>query len=130
MEIFKEHKTMIDDVKKGSLLHHDLADHNIMFENNKITGIFDWETAVIGDPVLDLASCPTWKTHYPREDVLIEGYVSITPLPPHFREKMNLYRLRTMLWKMVFAIKADIVTEDRMGRFNAALKPFDLELLS
>ena len=111
----------------GTLVHYDLADHNIMFDGqNSITGIFDWEAAVVGDPILDLASCPMWKTHYPREKKLIEGYKSIRDLPNFFKEKMDIYRLRTMLWKMVYAIRAGILNEDRKKKFDAALVPFKI----
>lgn len=127
LSLFEEYKPVIN-IPKGSLVHHDLADHNIMFENEKITGIFDWEACVVGDPVLDLASCPTWRTHYPREEKLIEGYTSIQSLPDNFEEKMNIYRLRTMLWKMVFAIRADILNEKRKQRFLDSLAPFKLSL--
>lgn len=122
-DLFDKHKPVIN-IKKGSLVHHDLADHNIMFENNKITGLFDWEAAVIGDPILDLASAPTWKTHYPREEKLIEGYKSIRKLPDYFQEKMNIYRLRTMIWKIVFAIRAGILNETRKQKFLSSLAPF------
>jgi len=118
---------MINDVSKGSLIHHDLADHNIFFDGKKtITGIFDWEAAVVGDPVLDLASCPTWRTFYPREEILIAGYKSIIPLPDHFDEKINIYRLRTMLWKIVYAIRMNILNDARKNKFYEALKPFGL----
>ncbi len=124
--IFDEYKPVMS-VKTGTLVQYDLADHNIMFDGSStITGIFDWEAAVIGDPVLDLASAPTWKTFYPREEKLIEGYRSVRDLPNFFREKMHIYRLRTMLWKMVYAIRAGILTEDRRRKFDATLAPFKL----
>lgn len=125
IRIFESCKPIIN-IKKGVLVHHDLADHNIMFKDNKITGIFDWEACVVGDPVLDLASCPTWRTPYPREQKLIEGYRSVNRLPDHFQEKMDIYRLRTMLWKMVYAIRFKILNEDRKQKFYNALEPFGL----
>ena len=91
-----------------------------------ITGFFDWEAAVAGDPMLDLASAPTWKTHYPREEKIIEGYKSIRDLPEFFIEKMNIYRLRTMLWKMVYALRSGILNDDRKKRFEDSLNPFKL----
>ena len=124
-KLFEQNKEIIN-VKQGVLNHHDLADHNIMFENNKITGIFDWEAAVIGDPVLDLASCPTWRTHHPREKHMLAGYKSITSLPDHFTEKRNIYLLRTMMWKMVYAIRANILTPDREKRFWEVLNLFKI----
>jgi len=127
INLFEEYKPIINNVKRGSLIHHDLADHNIFFKDNRITGIFDWEAAVAGDSILDLASCPTWRTLYPREEVLIEGYKSIIPLPDHFEEKMNIYRLRTMLWKIVYAIRMHILNDTRKQKFYEALRPFGLD---
>lgn len=127
--LFEEYKPVMD-VVKGSLVHHDLADHNFMYKDGMITGIFDWENAVIGDPMLDLASCPTWKTHYPREEKLVAGYTSVLPLPDHFIEKINIYRLRTLLWKMVFAVRANILNAQRKQRFADALEPFGLTIAS
>jgi len=126
-KLFEEYKAVMN-IEKGTLVHYDLADHNIMFDelSNTITGIFDWEAAVVGDPALDLASCPTWKTQYPREEKLLEGYMSIRALPEHFGEKKNIYRLRTMLWKMVYAIRTGILNEDRKKKFVASLAPFGL----
>ena len=126
INLFEEYKPIINNVKRGSLIHHDLADHNIFFRDNHITGIFDWEAAIIGDPVLDLASCPTWRTFYPREEILINGYKSIIPLPEYFQEKMNIYRLRTMLWKIVYAIRMNILNDTRKQKFYEALKLFNL----
>jgi len=58
------------------------------------------------------------------EDALIEGYKSVRAMPNFWKEKIDLYRLRTMLWKMVFALRMDILTTDRKRKFDAALKPF------
>lgn len=113
-------------ISRGTLVHHDLADHNFMHVGDRITGIFDWENAVSGDPVLDLASCPTWTTHFPREEKLFEGYRSLRTPPDHFKEKIQIYRLRTMIWKMVFAVRAGILNEKRRQRFIDALSPFGI----
>lgn len=127
-KLFESHKPVIS-VKIGTLVQYDLADHNIMFDGVRtITGIFDWEAAVVGDPILDLASSPTWKTHYPREEKLIEGYRSVRDLPTFFQEKMNIYRLRTMIWKMVYALRAGILSEERKKKFEVSLIPFKLVL--
>jgi len=126
-ELFFNNKDLINSTPKGSLIHHDLADHNITYEGNHFAGIFDWETAVVADPILDLASCPTWRTHYPREQKLLEGYTAVNPLPENFEEKKNLYLLRTMLWKTVYAIRMNIMTPERKERFNNILKRYNIE---
>lgn len=123
--LFDEYRIVMN-LSKGTLVHHDLADHNFTHVGDKITGIFDWENSVVGDPVLDLASCPTWTAHYPREEKLIEGYTSVRSLPAHFGEKIHIYRLRTMIWKMVFAVRARILNDQRRKRFFDALLPFGI----
>jgi len=125
-KLFERFKPIMS-VNVGTLVQYDLADHNIMYDGkSEITGIFDWEAAVVGDPMLDIASVPTWKTHYPREKKLIEGYKTVRDLPNFWREKVDIYRLRTMLWKMVFAIRAGILDEGRKKKFEEALSPYKL----
>jgi len=128
IKLFDDYKPIINSVKKGSLVHHDLADHNIFFKGNAITGIFDWEAAVVGDPILDVSSCTTWRTFYPREEKLVEGYQTVTELPEYFQEKMDIYRLRTMLWKIVYVIRINILNDFRKQMFLNSLKPFNLSL--
>ena len=125
-KLFDTHKDVMY-IKQSTLVHYDLADHNIMFDGKQtITGIFDWEAAVAGDPILDLASAPTWKTHFPRDQKLIEGYQSIRQLPDLYKEKINIYRLRTMIWKMVYAIRAGIMNAERKNKFDIAVSPYQL----
>lgn len=124
--LFEKYKPVMS-VNVGTLVQYDLADHNVMFDGKcSVTGIFDWEAAVVGDPLLDLASAPTWKTFYPREKKLIDGYRSVRDLPNFWKEKIAIYRLRTMLWKMVYAIRTGILTDDRKKKFDAALAPFTI----
>lgn len=117
-----ERKSIINAHRPASLVHHDLADHNLMYRHDTLTGIFDWETAVAGDPILDLASCPTWKSHYPKRDQLLKGYQSITKLPDNFEELEKVYRLRTMLWKGYYAIRANIVNDARRELIEATFQ--------
>ncbi len=116
--------------KKSSLVHYDLADHNLRYDPKtfEVSAVFDWEAAVAGDTVLDLASCPTWKTLYPREEKLLEGYLSLKPRPDHLVEKMKLFKLRTILWKVCQNIKFSIFIPERQKRFEDALALFGLEM--
>lgn len=120
LDYYTQRKQLIN-IKQGSLVHYDVADHNLMFQDDKITGLIDWEAMVASDPVLDIASCPTWKTHYPRLEKLLQGYKSIVELPDDFNERYNAYRLRTLLWKTVFCHKAGILTPDRLKRLSDVL---------
>lgn len=120
LDYYNQRKQLIN-IKRGSLIHYDVADHNLMFQKDKITGLIDWEAIVASDPVIDIASCPTWKTHYPRLKELLEGYQSVAELPKDFDERYNLYRLRTLIWKTVFCYKAGILTPERLKRLSSVL---------
>ena len=126
-KIFEENEKLCT-LKRGSLIHHDLADHNITYQRNKITGIFDWEVCGVGDPILDIASCLTWKTYHPRLKPFLEGYTQVTSLPKNFEEKKHLYVLRTILWKTVNGLKRNILTKARLSRLKDALLPYQIKI--
>jgi len=119
-------------IKEGNLVHYDLADHNLRYDPKtfEVVAAYDWEACVVGDSFLDIASTPTWKTIFPRGAKLIEGFASIKSLPDHYKEKIDLYRLRTIIWKIVHNIKFGLVTPERMLRLKLALEPFGLKMLS
>ena len=127
LHTFATSKELLD-IKQGSMVHYDLADHNLFYDpvSFGIVGIFDWEAVCVSDPLLDLASAPTWKTLYERESVMLEGFKSIAKLPDNYKEKMDLYRLRTCIWKAVHNIRFDILNQERSQRFYNALLPFKI----
>ncbi|MDQ5913485.1 MAG: hypothetical protein QG623_103 [Patescibacteria group bacterium] len=91
---------------KPCLVHHDIADHNIRYEGERVVALFDWENAVAYDPVSDLASAHTWVCHFPRREKMTEGYLDkLGYKPDNFEERLALHFLRTMIWKASFAIK-------------------------
>jgi len=127
LNVFKTSKELLD-IKQGAMVHYDLADHNLFYDplTFNVVGIFDWEAVCVSDPLLDLASAPTWKTLYDRESILIEGFKSIAQLPDNYKEKMDLYRLRTVIWKVVHNIKFGMLDQKRSERFFNALAPFKI----
>jgi aminoglycoside phosphotransferase (APT) family kinase protein len=129
LNLFTDAKEIINQ-SDSSLVHYDLADHNLRYDPNtfKISAIFDWEASVVGDSLLDLASCPTWKTLYPRIEKAKEGFLSIVNEPEFFNEKLDLYRLRTIIWKIEHNLKFGIATPERMQRLALALEPYGLKM--
>ena len=126
IEIFETHKDIINDCE-SCLIHHDLADHNLMYDPVRkwLWWIFDWEAMVLWDPMLDLWSCPTWETHYPRKQLLIDGYSSIKSLPEDYELRMNLYELRTWIWKIMFVIRMNFwneIRDEMIEKMNAVLE--------
>jgi hypothetical protein len=124
-KLFADSKEMFD-VNEGGLVHYDLADHNIRYnpETYEVEALFDWEAAVIGDSMLDIGSSPTWRTLFPREEKLVEGYKSIKQLPDDNKERINIYRLRTVIWKMCHSIVHGILNPERRARMGKALEVY------
>lgn len=118
----EERYPLVNNRGPASLVHHDLADHNLMYVDGHLAGVFDWEAAVAGDPILDLASAPTWKSHHPKREQLLAGYSSITPLPNNFEELERFYKLRTMLWKGYYATRINIMTDARRELLETTFK--------
>jgi aminoglycoside phosphotransferase (APT) family kinase protein len=81
-----------------SLLHGDPGHHNIFAEGDRISAIIDWEDALAGDPIFDIAFWGTFVRDYLREPFL-RGYREITPLPEDFELRYWLYYLRISISK-------------------------------
>ena len=102
---------------KSYLINNDLPEHNVTVnkDKTKITAVYDWENAVIFDPICELWSLPTRVSQYPKKEKLKEwfwSYLNKTNVWDNidltsFDEKIAVYFLRTMLWKMPLAIKGN-----------------------
>ena len=80
------------------LLHGDYSGSNLFTNGTSISAVFDWEDALAGDPVYDIAA---WATFY-REPIhreFLDGYRSLRDLHANFEVKFWLYYLRVSLAK-------------------------------
>lgn len=100
-----------------SLLHGDPGSHNVFVKDGAISALIDWEDALAGDPVFEIAF---WATFHPerRHEAFIEGYREHAKLPPDFELRFWLYFLRVALAKTVLRHRLGIV--DQPGREPAA----------
>jgi aminoglycoside phosphotransferase (APT) family kinase protein len=94
-------------------LHGDPGHHNVFFDGQRITAIIDWEDALVGDPVFDIAYWGTFVRDEMRERFL-EGYRSVAALPQDFEHRYWLYYLRVALSKTVH--RHHFGAKDRPGR--------------
>lgn len=128
LQIFIKHKSLLNSLEP-TIVHYDLADHNIAVDpaSGRITALFDWESSCSAHQLLDLASCPTWASPYPREEKMLEGYKSIKTLPDNYKEIMDILRLRTVLWKNTFRVKAGLLKEKHIIQWENCLKPYGIK---
>lgn len=76
-----------------------------------------------------MGSAPTWTTHHPREDKLIEGFIAeLGRAPDNLKEKIAIYFLRTMIWKAQFALKGKRLGEKHVRLTKEALSRNGLDI--
>jgi len=115
-------KDMLDKLSTSYLVHHDVADHNIRYEGNRVLALFDWENAVAYDPVSEIGSAHTWVCHYPRRKKMSAGFLdTLGYVPEDYEARVSLYFLRTMLWKSAFALRGLRFSERHFDLLRAAL---------
>lgn len=116
-------RSLFSDESNSYFVHHDVADHNIRYINDKVVALYDWENAVLYDPISDIGSAPTWKTHYPREALLRQGFIAeLGKVPNNFEAKADVYFMRTMIWKIQFALKGKRLSTRHLELFTDALR--------
>lgn len=107
-KLFQENSRFITCIKKDiSLIHGDIASHNIFVRNNKVTEIIDWEDALPGDPLFDMAMFISFYRMDEFSSPLLEGYKEIRDIDINeiFYKKLWLYYLRIVIAKGVLRFK-------------------------
>lgn len=118
------------DIKQGYLIHNDIADWNEIVdeENEKISGIMDWDECFSGDPVMELAA---WNLFFggERYNWYIDGYKAANgSLPEGYEEKISLYKLRYVIAKASMRRKK-IMQNGMKEKLDFALKSLEELLL-
>ena len=62
-------KDVVDDAVPRCLLHCDLTNRNVLVNEDKISGVFDWGCSVYGDHLYDLAPFEFWAPWFPQLDM-------------------------------------------------------------
>jgi aminoglycoside phosphotransferase (APT) family kinase protein len=105
---------------RRAILHSDVAFHNILVHNDRISALLDWELACVGNPAEDLAYAHSQVVQImPWEEFLAE-YRSAGATLPTERE-IDFYRLWCNAWRLNFCLvtralfHAGISTEILLG---------------
>lgn len=104
------------------LLHGDYWPGNILWRDDRLTAVIDWEDAAIGEPLADLAGCRLellWKF----------GYSAMTDFTAHYTSKASIDLANLPYWELYVATGAathlaewglDAATEADMRRKTTA----------
>ena len=101
------------------LLHGDLGHHNVLTNEERITALLDWEDALYGDPIFDIAGWATFNRPeaYP---IFLQGYLEEAELPDEFDRLFWLYYLRIAISKTAHRRRFGI--KDPPGRPPASMR--------
>jgi fructosamine-3-kinase len=119
--VFAKNAAVFSDMPP-KLLHGDLNDHNVFIRNDAML-VIDWEDAICGDPIFDIALWGTFIHHHERLDYLLSGYQIIASIPDNFYLKYWLYYLRIMLAKTVVRHRFGYYKTDKIPAIERILPP-------
>jgi hypothetical protein len=104
---------------RPALLHGDPGSHNVFVADGRVSALIDWEDALAGDPIYEVAF---WATFHPepRHAAFLEGYRKEQDLGANFAYRFWLYFLRVALAKTV--VRHNLGLRDRPGRPLASLR--------
>ena len=105
------------DRQPAALLHGDPGSHNFMLDDIAIRAVLDWEDALLGDPLFDLASLCTFHPER-RHAAIWSGYGANLAADKEKRALFWLYFLRIALAKTVHRHRFGYA--DRPGREPAS----------
>ncbi len=128
-----------------SILHNDYKLDNAMFaagEPDRVSSIFDWDMATLGDPLVDLGTLlGYWKdpddptdraptieldmADFPSRDDIVERYASAGHDVEHvdWYEAFALWKHAVVLKQLHHRFVAGDSTDDRLGRLGAHVGP-------
>lgn len=91
----KSHLHLADGLR--SLVHKDIGCHNFVAENDAVTAILDWETAVIGNPAQDLGYLRKTVVQMTDWQNFMDAYAAAgAPVPPP--EQVDYYEVWGYTW--------------------------------
>jgi hygromycin-B 4-O-kinase len=86
--------------QRAALLHGDPGSHNFIVDASGIRGVVDWEDALLGDPLFDVASLCTFHPER-RHGAILSGYGTALEPGSEAWTRFWLYFLRIALAKTV-----------------------------
>lgn len=97
-----------------SLLHGDLSGQNLIKQNDEWI-ILDWEDALSGDPIFDIAMWSSFIINNTYLNPFLNGYYKRTSLPDDFEWKYTLYLYRILLAKTVLRFRFQYCQSDHIN---------------
>jgi hygromycin-B 4-O-kinase len=80
--------------EERTLIHGDFGSNNVLADGARITAVLDWDQAMVGDPLYDVANFYFWATHLRCMAVQASYFErTLSPLPA-YQQRISCYALR------------------------------------
>jgi hygromycin-B 4-O-kinase len=80
--------------EERGLIHGDFGSNNVLTERGRITAVLDWDQAMVGDPLYDVANCYFWARHLACMQVQASYFQRTLSRLPAYEERIACYALR------------------------------------
>lgn len=119
LKLFEENKNILRDDPPAKLVHQEYSPRNIMYRDNSVAGVLDWERAVSADPEYDLFNA---ERHFTAKTNLMEGTSQTADeiqkaFRRGYREIRDLedgWQQRRKLYHLVYVVQVMWVLEDEI----------------
>jgi hygromycin-B 4-O-kinase len=76
------------------LIHGDYGSNNVLAKEGRVTGVLDWDLAMVGDPLYDVANVYFWATHLQCMRVQADYFTRTLSDLHNYSERVSCYALR------------------------------------
>jgi hygromycin-B 4-O-kinase len=80
--------------EERALVHGDFGSNNLLVQDGVVSGVLDWEGAMVGDALHDVANTRFWATYLPCMQVQVKHFDRTLRDLPDYRERVLCYALR------------------------------------
>jgi len=80
--------------EERKLVHGDFGSNNMLTDGKKITGVLDWDCALYGDPLFDVAGIFFWSTWLECMQIQAVFFRKELCNEPNFKTRIKCYQLR------------------------------------
>jgi len=80
--------------EERGLIHGDFGSNNVLAKHQRITAVLDWDLAMVGDPLYDVANTYFWATYLPCMRVQASHFQRTLSHIDGYGERISCYALR------------------------------------
>jgi hygromycin-B 4-O-kinase len=80
--------------EERGLIHGDFGSNNVLTKHERVTAVLDWDLAMVGDPLYDIANTYFWATYLPCMRVQASHFQRTLSQIDGYGERISCYALR------------------------------------